>query len=291
MTLSHCFFELNGKFIVIARQFHYSFCMRKQQLEILVESLLPKLHGLSCVLLDNSSRATQLLIDSYTVFMIENKDFLVEEGVHFDDQEDRLAMKRYLFNTIARYMISLSTKKSRYLREESEQVHPYPEYLNFSFLKTNQKAILYLKEIQSLSVDDLEEILELERYRVLESYHNSIFALNEDSVSSISLNNNDIEENLAFQVKGFVHQTLPKNRMAAVKKLIEHNENAFKYYQNEVRMREFTQSLIPDPKLESESKKIIREAIEVIDSNIFPKERFEFFRKFTKFMTTPVVEI
>lgn len=261
--------------------------MRKQQLEILIESITPKTFGFCYALTGNVETAQQLFVDAYTVFIIEEKEFISQDELPSGDREQRLSIKRYLFNTFAKYIYQLAQNKERYLitRSESEEILEYGVFYN---LKVQQRAVLFLKEKIDLNLVDLQEIFALKRHQLIEFIHNANFSLNADSVQARE--DISVDEKTRFQINAFVNRTLPTKQFRSVEDKINADQKFFDYYQFRLRFKEFTKSLIPEGSIDFQVRKNLNLEVLVINEDIFPKERFHTIKKITSFLTSPVVE-
>lgn len=261
--------------------------MRIEQFEILMETQLPKLFGLCSALTPNLKFAEQLFMDAYTVFVVEEKEFLATENFETTNQSERLSVKRYLFNSMSRQIIELASKKSKYF--EAVPNSKILEYKNFFELKNNHKAILFLKEKLKVDLKDLQEIFELQSYQVKEVFHNALHKLNENSV--IQEETYDLEMSLKYLVNSLVNKTLSPKLILSIEEEINSNKNLYDYYQERLRQQEFFESLIPERTLSRPSRAELIESMNKVNLDIFPKEKLYFIHKLTKFLTTPVIEI
>lgn len=262
--------------------------MKKQQLEILIESLAPKAYGLCFALTGNAELSQQLFVDAYTVFLIEEKEFIAEDELAPGDQEMRLSVKRYLFNTLAKYIHHLAQNKNRYALNGNSS-NTDSEFREFYKLKPQTRGVLFLKEKLDLRLEDLQEIFALKRYQVVEFIHNANFTLNSNSVESRE--NSQVTEAVRYQVNSFVNRTLPKEQVGITEEKINSDNSIYDYFQERLRLREFTKSLIPDGAISPEIKQNLNKEISIINEDIFPKERFHAFKKISTFLTTPIIEI
>jgi hypothetical protein len=144
--------------------------MNKVQLTSLIDSLLPKVYGFSFALLGDELQAEQAVIDAYTVFLMKEKSFLVNEEIDSESNKHRQGFKKYLLREMTREVYELSLKRISQLGGKRKTLL---EYESFYSLNLNKRALLYLKEIGLYTVSDLQEIFGLERYQVIETYYNA----------------------------------------------------------------------------------------------------------------------
>lgn len=261
--------------------------MKKQQLEILIESLTPKVYGLCFAMTGDARCSEQLFIDAYTVFLLEEKEFISQDELPSGDQEMRLSVKRFLFNTFSKHVYQLALNKNRYSKKS--ELSSENEFELYYQLKPQQRALLFLKEKLDLRLQDLQEVFALKRYQVIEFIHNANYSLNSDMVEIGQ--GFKLDEVLKHQVNALVNRTLPLDLIRAIEEKINADTQTYHYYQERLRLKEFTQSLIPEGQISFQSRKEIGLEVSAVNEDIFPKESFHALKKFSSFMTTPIIEI
>ncbi|MBD65708.1 MAG: hypothetical protein CME62_10910 [Halobacteriovoraceae bacterium] len=158
--------------------------MNKNQLEIFIDSLIPKFYSFAYALSADQVQAEQLVIDAYTVYTLREKDYLMQLEFDSDNKKSRVALKRLLTVEIYNEIYELARKKYRKIKPSTQNLY---EYKNFHQLTIQKKAILYLKEKQNLSIEELQEIFALKRHQVIELYHNAKHSLVSDMTNSEAL--------------------------------------------------------------------------------------------------------
>ena len=138
--------------------------MNKNQLEIFIDSLIPKFYSFAYALSADQVQAEQLVIDAYTVYTLREKDYLMQLEFDSDNKKSRVALKRLLTVEIYNEIYELARKKYRKIKPSTQNLY---EYKNFHQLTIQKKAILYLKEKQNLSIEELQEIFALKRHQVI----------------------------------------------------------------------------------------------------------------------------
>ena len=259
--------------------------MEAQQLEHLIDYTFDRLYGLCFSVSFSSDQSSQLLCDAYTVFVMSEKEFLTSYNLDESSRSDRKLMRKFIFTSMAKIILDLAEKKTRssVFNRDLEL-----EYKDFFRLNLRQRSLLFLKEKYHLSLDELQDILDLERFQVLELYANAVFCLNEGSAPSIP---SELASQLKNRIHCYVNKTLPAHLMKNAEAEIKSSEKAFQYYQEKLREKEFFNSLIPKAILSSGERFNLNEAVKEINLITLPKTRFELLKKTARFLKTPILEI
>ncbi len=259
--------------------------MKRQQLEILIDRLVNRLYGLCYAITFDQAQSAQLLSDAYTVFVLSESKFLTQRTYNSKDKNERAAMNKYLFSSLVKIIIDISNKKTRksIFYKDSEF-----EYVDFSHLNLLNRCLLFLKEKNNLDLSELQGIFEIERHKVIELFHNSLFALRKDSVSEQS---DSAQTKTKNQISAYVDKTLPSKLIPQIEKSINVTEESFNFYQVKLRDKEFLNSLIPEVKPTNEQHKEIMIVFAEINKITLPKDKLDFLKKTAEFLTSPIIEI
>lgn len=143
--------------------------MKKGQLQNLINSLIPKFYSFAFALVPDELQAEQMVIDAYAVFLVREKKFIADFK-YSGDSKEKAIFKRYIMSHMVSELYKIGLKRSSQLRvlKKSE----YGQYDSFYQLKTNQRAVLFLKESFKYSIEGIQEILGLEKYQVIETLYN-----------------------------------------------------------------------------------------------------------------------
>ncbi|MBT4791778.1 MAG: hypothetical protein HON90_09420 [Halobacteriovoraceae bacterium] len=145
--------------------------MRKEELVSIIDSLLPRVYGLAFALMGDELEAEQVIIDAYTVYLMQDKDFLLKESFDSSDSKERSSIRRYLLKELFREVFELCQKRIPQLSGKNRK--NLLEFESFYRIGVNKRAVMYLKEIEKFQIEDLQEIFSMERHRVLELFHNA----------------------------------------------------------------------------------------------------------------------
>ena len=136
--------------------------MKIIELEKLIKNLSTDLYSFAYVLIPDDLQATQLMIDSVSVFLIQNK-LLIEKWTsntksdleHISDD-----VKKYLY----RSMYELSRKRYNQVRMGFKSIEDSSGFFSLDF---DDKVALFLKEKTNFTLDLIEFILGQSRTEVL----------------------------------------------------------------------------------------------------------------------------
>lgn len=140
------------------------YCMDKNIVNTLIEGLAQDLYEFSYALNLDSKLAEQIVIDSYTVFLIKEKSFIEETDLDFSNRKQRIGFKRFLKNGILKEIFNLSSKNF----ERSYKIDSKFEYEQFGKLSLLQRAIAFLVLAKKSDIDDVQAIFELHRTNIIE---------------------------------------------------------------------------------------------------------------------------
>ncbi len=144
--------------------------MKKSEVTILIDSLLPRLYGYAYALVGSDLHAEQLIVDAYTVYIVNDKHFLSSAHYDFQDKHERAEIKKYLLKEMLSCIYELAVKRAPQILGHAKECL---EHEKFYELDVQKRAVVYLKEAAGYPVEDLQEIFAMQRYQILELLHNS----------------------------------------------------------------------------------------------------------------------
>lgn len=144
--------------------------MNKSDLQTLTNLLTPKLYSFAYALIPDELQAQQIIVDAYAIFLVQEKNFISDYN-YKGTKKDRSAITRYIMTNMVAQIYELGLKRSaqrRNLRKKDLGL-----YQSFYNLKTNHRAILFLREKLRYSIEAIQQTLSLEKYQVLEAIYNA----------------------------------------------------------------------------------------------------------------------
>jgi len=161
--------------------------MEKRQLIHAINALMPKTYGFAYAMSGDDLQAEQLVLDAYTVLLMDNEDYFGDEEFDLSQRNSRQNFNRFLLKELCAEVYHLAMKRAHMYRKN---IHHVPsEYIAFHRLDVRNRALLYLKEVLNFSVVELQETLAMSRAQVIEVFYNASHEIINDKSSSLSEEN------------------------------------------------------------------------------------------------------
>lgn len=140
--------------------------MKTADFEKLIQKDSADLYGFAYILIPDDLQASQLMIDSLQAFLIQKKN-LIEKWLASEKREDiGSEVLIYLYQSL----FELSKKRYHQLKLSLMNVD---DSGGFFSLELDEKAVLYLKERTSLSLESIEFVTSKNRLEVLNLMYSS----------------------------------------------------------------------------------------------------------------------
>ena len=137
-------------------------CMNKAELAPILDNLLPKLFSFAYSLIPDELQAEQMVIDAYSVF-IENYSLNTER------KKDRSMFRRFLMKSLLRDIYLLGAKRAAQLKNLVFE----KSYDSYYERGVSERAILYMKDILGLEIEEIQEVMQMQKYHVIENIYNA----------------------------------------------------------------------------------------------------------------------
>lgn len=141
--------------------------------------LTDKLYRFAYALIPDDLQAEQLVIDGFNAFLLKEKKSILKRDVDTTSKKDSQIMRRIYFKMLLRYMCDIGVRRSSQLNELMK-ITPTSDYGAFYSLEAKVRAVISLRYEAQFSVDEIEEIVQMPRYEVIEKIHNGRFLLLND---------------------------------------------------------------------------------------------------------------
>ncbi|MDP7320325.1 MAG: hypothetical protein QF441_06925 [Bacteriovoracaceae bacterium] len=266
--------------------------MEKNDICQLMHTLLPKLYSFAYALGPDEVFAEQLIIDAYTLMIMKDEDIFLSEDYDLKNVYDRKILKKYLFKEMLSEMYELAMK-----REKPNWEHVSFEYQSFYQLKPSQRALIFLKEKCELLIEDLQEVFTLQRFQVLENYHNAkSFLLSHDQQEKSLEDENMTLQNSAetsrdFLVRAYVNKTIKLKDIPLVEKMIGEDNQLQALYTALIEEQNFLQDLVLEKKCIAENIKNIHHIMEEVTVDILPETKKSLVKRISEFLDKPILTI
>ncbi len=138
-----------------------------------------KLFRIAYNLIPDDLQAEQLVVDGFNAYLLKEKKNILRRTVDFDNKKETAALRRFFFKGILKYVGDIGIRRSAQLIEQLKLTIP-TEYRPFYSLDPRVRLVMCLRFDAKLSVEEIEEVLQLPRYAVIEKIHNGRFLLMND---------------------------------------------------------------------------------------------------------------
>ncbi len=146
--------------------------MNRKEFTWMTQPLTQKLYALAFGLLPDDLQAEQLVIDSVNAYLLKERRNVLKIEVDFENNRDVLLTRKKILKGIIRHMSDIGYRRSAQLTME-----PQGRFKTFYQLDPKIRLILKMRFETQLSVEDIEEVLQMPRFEVIEKIHNGRFLL------------------------------------------------------------------------------------------------------------------
>ena len=151
--------------------------VRKKDLFVLIQPLLPRLHSLAVCLLPDDLQAQQLVVDTLMLCLLKEKKIWREREWDEENAKIQLQLRKQFMKSMVTHMVDLGMKRSLQLWTTLPDVELVRQYPQFYQLETKARAVAWLRFGQNWSMDEIERVLQLKRYELVEKVHNARFLM------------------------------------------------------------------------------------------------------------------
>lgn len=153
--------------------------MKRKDFYLIAQPLVPKLYRFAHALIPDDLQAEQLVIDGMNAFILNEQKKISNREVDVEDKKEQMVLGRMYFRGILQHMASIGARRSGQLLEQMKVSIP-ENYTSFYSLESKIRAAIYLRYEAQLSVDEIEDVLQIPRFEVIEKIHNGRFLLLND---------------------------------------------------------------------------------------------------------------
>ena len=150
--------------------------MKRSEVFSLIQPLIPKLYSMAHGLLPDDLQAEQLVIDSINGFLIKESSSLLRRELKATDKKEVQLLRRSYYKMILKNLSDLGSRRSFQLKEQMQLQMP-ESYEGFYALEPKIRLALKLRFEANFSVDEIQDILEIPRYEVIEKLHNGRYLM------------------------------------------------------------------------------------------------------------------
>jgi hypothetical protein len=142
---------------------------QKNELYQVLETMMPKLYSFAHALVPDHQSCEKLIIDAFHVFSIKEADVLEGLNYRWQDKKIFLQFKKDFFKMMLKHIYRIG-RKSFYQRYPTEEMlNGLPQF--YAGLDVEARSILYLRHHLSLKYDDIAQVIEVEKFKVIQRLH------------------------------------------------------------------------------------------------------------------------
>jgi hypothetical protein len=160
--------------------------MKRKEFYQLALPLTDKLYRFAWIFIPDDLQAEQLVIDSINAYLLKERKSILRKEVDLEDKKDTLLMRRQVFKGILSHMCTIGHRRSVQLIEQMRVGLP-AEFESFYSLDSKIRFVIALRYDAQFTVEEIEDIVQMPRYEVIEKIHNGRFLLLNNLNDGISL--------------------------------------------------------------------------------------------------------
>ncbi len=153
--------------------------MKRKDFYQLVQPLTEKLYRFAYTLIPDDLQAEQLVIDGLNAYLLKERKSIMRRELDLSSKKETQLARRILYKGILRYVCDIGARRSTQIHEHVKKNLP-KEYTSFYSLDPKVRFVISLRYEAQFSVDEIEEIVQMPRYEVIEKIHNGRFLLLND---------------------------------------------------------------------------------------------------------------
>lgn len=160
--------------------------MKRKEFYELTLPLTDKLYRMAYTLIPDDLQAEQLVIDSLNAYLIKEKKNILNRDVDLTDKKATQVLRRNVYKGILRFMCDIGIRRSGQLIEQMKVVRP-KEYTVYYSLEPKVRLVMTLRYEAQFTMEEIEEIVQVPRFEVIEKIHNGRFLLMNDLNRGVSI--------------------------------------------------------------------------------------------------------
>lgn len=160
--------------------------MKRKDFYQLVLPLTEKLYRFAYNLIPDDLQAEQLVIDGLNAYLLKERKSILRKEIDLSSKKETQLARRVLYKGILRYLCDIGVRRSTQMNEHVKKNLP-KDYTSFYSLDPKVRFVIGLRYEAQFSVDEIEEIVQMPRYEVIEKIHNGRFLLMNDLNKGVTL--------------------------------------------------------------------------------------------------------
>jgi len=153
--------------------------MKRKDFYQLVSPLSEKLYRYAYTLIPDDLQAEQLVVDGFNAYLLRERKKILNKEINLEDKKEITLLRRSYFKGILRNICDIGVRRSIHFLEQMKDMRP-EGYNPFYSLDPKVRFTISLRYDAQFTVEEIEEIVQLPRYEVIEKLHNGRFLLVND---------------------------------------------------------------------------------------------------------------
>lgn len=158
--------------------------MTRKEFNQYLQPLTEKLYSFAHALIPDDLQAEQLVIDSVNAYLIKEKKSILARKQDLSNKKSVQLVRRQIMKSILRYMSDIGCRRAHQLH--NMKMVSASEFQAFYNLEPESRMVLKLRYQAQFTVEEVEEIMQLARFQVIEKIHNGRFLIVTDLNKGVS---------------------------------------------------------------------------------------------------------
>lgn len=150
--------------------------MKRKEFFQLIQPLTDRLFNFAYAMIPDDLQAEQLVIDGLNAFLLKERKTLLRKDFESVQKKEQQVLRRIYFKNILRYMSDIGIRRAVQLNEQLKLTRP-EEFSLFYNLDPKVRLVTSLRYDGQFSMEEIEEIVQMPRFEVIEKIHNGRFLL------------------------------------------------------------------------------------------------------------------
>jgi hypothetical protein len=159
--------------------------MNRKEFNQYLGPLAEKLYSFAHALVPDDLQAEQLVIDSVNAYLLKERKTLLNRKADLKNKKNIQLIRRSLMKSVLRHMADIGCRRAHQLM--NMRMNRYSEFTAFYNLEPEARMVLKLRYEAQFAVEEIEEIMQLARYQVIEKIHNGRFLIVNDLNKGVEL--------------------------------------------------------------------------------------------------------
>lgn len=159
--------------------------MTRKEFNQYLQPLTEKLYSFAHALIPDDLQAEQLVIDSVNAYLLKEKKSILSRKAELKNNKALQLARRGILKSLLRYMADIGCRRAHQL--QNMKMVNASEFTSFYNLEPESRMVLKLRYEAQFTVEEVEDIMQLARYQVIEKIHNGRFLIVNDLNKGVTL--------------------------------------------------------------------------------------------------------